>query len=223
MIQNSYELLAALKNMGYIKNERDPLWWPRSGTLPVVFGALLTQQARWENVEASLQNLQNAGLDSLESIVQSPAEALIPLIKPSGFYNTKAQRLQMMCRNILEEFGSFGNFRENVDREWLLRQKGIGMESADSILCYACSREAYVVDSYTGRLLESLSYRFENYTEIQEWMIAGLDENIDKVRLLYKDEIPLHQIYARLHGKIVEFAKENIRGKKVDLSRLESY
>ena len=217
MIQNSYELLSILKKIGYLKSERDPLWWPHSGTVEVVLGALLTQQTKWEKVESSLSNLHSAGLDTLESIASTDMEEIASLIKPSGFYNTKAERMTALCRKIIDDFVSFENFQEQVDRDWLLAQRGIGPESADSILCYACKRDAFVVDSYTGRLLDALGYRFEQYEEIQEWMVSGLEANLDKVYRLYGEALPRYQIYARMHGKIVEFAKDNIRGRQVNL------
>ena len=220
MLRDSYELLCVLKKSGYLKTHRDPLWWPNSGTQEVIFGAILTQQTKWERVEASLSNLREAGVDSLESLAGTDTQIITALIKPSGFYNTKAQRLKMLCRHILEDFGSFEVFQEKVGREWLLKQKGIGMESADSILCYGCKKEVFVVDSYTGRLLEALGYRFESYEEVQEWIVEGLEENMDKIHTLYGREVPRHQLYARFHGKIVEFSKESIRGKQVDLTQL---
>lgn len=51
---NSFELLSALKNAGYLKNERELLWWPKSGSFEVIVGAILTQQTRWEKVERVL-------------------------------------------------------------------------------------------------------------------------------------------------------------------------
>ncbi len=223
VLQNSYELLLGLKKMGYLKSERDPLWWPNSSTEEVILGALLTQQTKWEKVELSLDNLRKAGIGTLETIAKADIRQIAACIKPSGFYNTKAQRLQLLCQHIIDTYGTFESFQEEVDREWLLEQKGIGMESADSILCYGCKRDVFVVDSYTGRLLEAFGYHLESYDEIQEWMLEGLEENFDKVQALYGKEIPRHQLYARMHGKIVEFAKAYIRGKKVDLVQLTQF
>ena len=217
-ITNSAELLAALKRAGYLKSERDPLWWPNSGSFEVVVGALLTQQTKWERVEESLANLKNAGLLSLDALAKAPVSYLAALIRPSGFYNTKAARLRQLCTNIKEAFGDFETFQAEVDREWLLSQKGIGMESADSILCYACHRPVMVVDSYTARLLGALGYTFDDYTAIQEWLQEGIEENLDRVASLYGDDVSLNYLYARFHGKIVEFAKEYIRGQRVDVS-----
>ena len=212
-MRSSYELYLALKKMGYLKESRDEFWWPNSGSFEVVVGAILTQQTKWQKVEKSLANLE--GRVSLEELSSIELKELQTLIKPSGFYNTKAKYIKGICKNILDEFGSFEKFRDEVTRSWLLEQKGIGEESADSILCYACYRSVFVVDSYTDRILRAFGYEFESYQDIQEWMQRGIVENID--------ESELHRVYARFHGKIVEFAKDFVRGKRVDIEELKLY
>ncbi|MBP1681682.1 MAG: putative endonuclease [Proteobacteria bacterium] len=217
---NSFDLLVALKNKGYLKTTRDPLWWPRSGSFWVLVGAILTQQTKWEKVEKSIENLESIEIDSLEKLSSLDIERLSSAIQPSGFYNTKAKNLSLLSKTILESFGSFEAFCENVDREWLLSQKGIGEESADSILCYACKQEAMVVDAYTARLLAGFGYNFESYGALQEWMVEGIVSNETKVNQLYGKEITPSELYARFHGKIVEFCKENSRGKMVQVESL---
>lgn len=214
-MNSSYELLEALKRQGYLKTTRDPLWWPRSGTFWVIVGAILTQQAKWEKVEKSIANLENAGVQSLEDLSKLDTETLATLIKPSGFYNTKAKNLHALIKVLLKEFGSFEAFCEEASRSWLLGQKGVGEESADAILCYACKKEAFVVDAYTARLLEAFGYSFDSYEALQEWMVDGIISHRKEIEALYESEISLSEVYARFHGKIVEFCKENSSGKKV--------
>mgnify|MGYP000405611548 CR=1 FL=1 len=174
-MNDSFELLCLLKQRGHLKTSRDPLWWPRSRSFWVIVGAILTQQSKWEKVEQSIENLEHSGIDSLKKLASCEIEFLSQMIKPSGFYNTKAHNLKKLSQAILEGFGSFEAFCENVSREWLLAQKkGIGAESADSILCYACKQEAMVVDAYTARLLASFGYSFESYAELQAWIEEGL-------------------------------------------------
>ncbi len=219
-ITSSYELLSALKKAGFRADERDPNWWPNSGTFEVVVGAILTQQTKWQKVEKSLENLKKEDLLSLPALAEVDLKRLQTLIKPSGFYNTKAKRLQQLCRNMIDDFGTFEAFREAVTREWLLAQKGVGEESADAILNYACGREIMVVDSYTQRLLSALGYDFESYGEIQTWLQDGILSNLSAVTKLYDCELPLSTIYSRFHGKIVEYAKVHIRGKSVYIEEL---
>ena len=217
---NSFDLLFALKNKGYLTKLRDPLWWPRSGSYEVIVGAILTQQTKWEKVEKSLECLRQNGIDSLEKIASLELESLSSFIKPSGFYNTKAKYLKELSGAILRDFGSFEIFCLEVERTWLLSQKGVGEESADSILCYACHQEAMVVDAYTARLLLGFGYEFDSYEALQTWTVTGIAENRKKLNLLYEKEIGLNEIYARFHGKIVEFCKENSSGKAVHVKDL---
>lgn len=217
---NSFELLVALKHQGYIKTTRDTLWWPRSRTFWVIVGAILTQQSKWEKVEKSIENLESLGVDSLEKLATLRMETLVIAIQPSGFYNTKAKNLHQLATNILAEFGSFDYFCAQVSREWLLEQKGIGEESADSILCYACQREVLVVDAYSARILDAFGYHFDSYQALQEWMSDGLLAHLPLIYPLYHKVIPLNELYARFHGKIVEFCKENSKGKVVNVECL---
>ncbi len=217
---DSFDLFKALKEQGYIKEDREEFWWPKSGTFEVLVGTILTQQAKWEKVERSLENLRERNLLNLNSISNLDGKELALLIKPSGFYNTKAKNLKKLCQNIEKEFETFENFCLHVERDWLLLQKGIGEESADSILCYACKREVMVVDSYTNRLLMKFGYEFESYSELQEWLVNGIESNHDKICKLYGKNMELNLIYARFHGKVVEFCKENRRGKDVEVGSL---
>ena len=89
----------------------------------------------------------------------------------------------------------------------MLKEKGIGNESADCILNYAAYRDVMVVDKYTQKLLAQMGFEFLEYESIQKWIENGIKENYKKVKSLYGYEIEMYKVYARLHGKIVEFSK----------------
>mgnify|MGYP003869418949 CR=1 FL=1 len=205
-ITNSYDLFVFLKNKNLLVDSPE-FWWPSYGTFETFIGAILTQNTKWTNVEMSLANLEKHNLVSLEDIANIDLALFIELITPSGFKNQKSKRLKQMCKNIIEDFGTFENFQENVTRDWLLEQIGIGPESADAILCYACKQEEFVVDSYANKLLQKFGYEFESYEDLKFWIEFGINENLDKISEFYEFEISLNHIYCRLHGKIVEFMK----------------
>ena len=210
-INSSYDLLVYLKNQDLIPSHLE-YWWPNDNDFEILIGSILTQNTKWQNVEKSLENLKELDLLSLESISGVELPVLVQAITPSGFKNQKAKRLIQLSKNILEEFGSFESFKQRVTRDWLLSQKGIGPETADAILCYSCHQEYMVVDSYTNRLLKRFGYEFESYCDIQTWIVYGINENYDKIAKLYGYEISLNKLYARFHGKIVEFMKRNPKG-----------
>ena len=205
-LQNSFDLLAFLKVQNLLDNA-PPLWWKNAGSFEVVVGAILTQNTNWKNVEMSLDSLESLGLLGLESIANCDLIILQNAIKTSGFFRQKAIRLQNLAQNILNDFGDFEGFVKSVSREWLLNQKGIGKESADSILNYACGREIMVCDKYTQRLLGECGFEFYEYDDIADFLMRGIVENYERVILLYGREIPLYEVYARFHGKIVEYSK----------------
>jgi endonuclease-3 related protein len=210
MIKSSYDLLYNLKRLDLLKSSSE-YWWPDDGSFRVIVSALLTQQSRWQNVQQSLNNLKNIGINSLQDITKYDLESIKEVIKPSGFYNQKAQRLKLIAQNIIDEFDSLDNFKANVTREWLLNQKGFGYESSDSVLCYFAYRDVMVVDNYTLKLLKKLGFKMD-YHQAQKWICDGIKSNLNNIYELYGYEISLNKIYARMHGKIVEFSKnkENI-------------
>lgn len=207
-ISNSFELLVFLKNQNLIKEEPE-YWWPSATDFEILIGAILTQNTKWTNVEMSLANLKKIDALSLNALCNIDIETFILAITSSGFKNQKSIRIKLLAKNIIEEFGDFKTFSENVSKDWLLSQKGIGLETADAILCYACHKEFMVVDKYTQRLVKHFGFEFESYEDLQAWCEYGINENFDKISELYGYEISLNKLYSRFHGKIVEFMKSN--------------
>ena len=183
-----------LKNL---LSQSSQYWWPNAGSFEVVVSAILTQNTTWKNVEKSLKNLD--GFLELDSFLTLREDELKTLIKPSGFYNQKAPRLLKIAQNIKNDFGSFEMFCLKVGREWLLEQKGIGQESADSILCYSCFRAEMVVDSYTKRLLKTFDIEFKSYVEYKTFLENGIKKHFSKKEL--------NLVFAQFHGMIVEYNK----------------
>lgn len=183
-------------------------WWEGAPSFLVVCGAVLVQNSRWEAVQASLKNLKTAHIlsdndeESLDNL--SKCASIESFITPSGLYRQKSARLIAIAQAMVADFGSFGAFKCEANREWLLAQKGIGKESADSILNYACEREIMVVDRYSYKLLCELGIEIEEYEELQAWFM-----DLGDTQRLY-GKMELAKIYARYHGKIVEFSKRKM-------------
>ncbi len=185
-------------------------WWDGYGSSDIIIGTILTQNASWERVLESIDNLKKHNLLELENLAECDRELLMELIRPSGLYKAKSNYLINLAKNIISEFGDFEYFKSSVTREWLLSQKGIGLESADSILCYGCGRAVMVVDSYSAKLLNAIGYEFENYDDLQHFFHSSMDGAFEDMAL----------VYARYHGMIVEFMKLYKKGKTVDISAL---
>lgn len=123
----------------------------------VIIGAILTQRTNWKNVELAINNLKKAKVNSLKDICQLGLKKLAFLIRPSGFYKTKAQYLFNLADFIVKNYGSLermGKAELKELREELLKLKGIGPETADSILLYGLDKPIFVIDEYTRRLVK---------------------------------------------------------------------
>jgi len=106
----------------------------------LLISVILTQNTSWNNVLKALDNVRVAKIQSLEALNALETQQIATLIKPSGFYNQKAKRLKGFVSALLSEFGDMSEFKARVSRQWLLNVKGLGFESADSILNYLCQR-----------------------------------------------------------------------------------
>lgn len=177
-------------------------WWPAETPFEVMVGAVLTQNTSWKNVEQAIANLRRAGLLALETIHGLDRAALAELIRPSGYYNVKAGRLQNLCAWVLAE-GGFGELDKRDTftlRSGLLAVNGIGPETADDILLYAFDRPVFVIDAYTRRLLTRLGLAAGN--EAYEELRLGFESRLD----------PVPAIYNEYHALIVRHAKQRCSG-----------
>jgi endonuclease-3 related protein len=124
-------------------------WWPAKTPYEVIVGAILTQNTAWGNVEKAIANF--AGDLSPQRVVGLDLETLIEIIRPAGFFNQKAAYL----REVTAWFGKYG-FNATAVRKLPLEQiraellsvRGVGNETADSILLYAFGFPSFVVDAY---------------------------------------------------------------------------
>ena len=196
MKKNTFEIYKFLETKDLLKNS-SKYWWPNVGSFEIVVGSILTQNTTWINAQKSLENLEDFLV--LNKFITLEELSLKEMITPSGFQNQKAPRLLQLAKNIKDDFRTFRGFQSRVTREWLLSQKGIGPESADGILCYACFRDEMIVDTYTKRLLKSFGIEFKNYGEYKAFLEEGIKANFE--------EKELNLIFARFHGMIVEYNK----------------
>lgn len=155
-------------------------WWPAETPFEVMVGAVLTQNTNWDNVRKAIAELRERGLLSFQALAACSAEEIAPLIRASGYYNLKARRLKNLLDFLGEEYGgdldALGKEEPDAARQKLLAVKGIGPETADSILLYACNQPILVVDMYTHRVFSRHNLLPEEcaYQEMQEVISAQL-------------------------------------------------
>lgn len=160
-------------------------WWPAETPFEVCVGAILTQNVAWRNVVKAISALKEEGLLDVEPIYHAPAEKIASLIRPTRYFNQKAGRLKDFCSLVVESYQS--DLKSLFDlpagdlRRVLLGLKGIGKETADSIMLYAAQKPVFVVDSYTARIFNRLGIIPENwgYDRIQEFFTRNLPAGVE--------------------------------------------
>ncbi|MFH1192284.1 MAG: endonuclease [bacterium] len=186
------------------------LWCKRPKSIKekeeVIIGSILTQQANWRNVEKAISNLKNAGKCSLAGIYSLSGKnknKLAELIKPSGFFNQKTEYLLNVAKFFCKRRGGIKKVEllplDNLRKD-LLGVKGIGMETADSILLYALEKEIFVIDEYTKRFVEK-----NNLAE---------KDTYNYLQKLFMDSLPCdYALYQDYHALIV------VDGKNIGLQK----
>ena len=187
------------------KNFGPQHWWPGDGRFEIIAGAILTQNTNWTNVEKAIANLKAACSLTPERIYNLQTETLAELIRPAGYFNIKAKRLKSFMNWLFENYDGRLENIEAVEtrqlREELLAVKGIGPETADSILLYAFDRPVFVVDAYTARIA-ARHYLIEppfDYAQLQSVFEDNLAEDV--------------KLFNEYHALLVKLGKEYCRPK----------
>lgn len=188
------KLYQALKIRHGHPGEQWRLWCKRPKTTTereeVVIGAILTQRANWRNVELAINNLKKAGFLSLNKISRlkdRDKNKMTALIRSSGFYKQKAGYLLGLAKFVIKSYGGLKKMSSqplSILRQELLVLKGIGPETADSILLYALEKPVFVIDEYTRRLAKKKRLsRDLSYAHLQ----TLFEKNLKKDYRLYQD------------------------------------
>lgn len=161
----------------------------RNQIYEIILGAILTQNTSWLAAEMALFNLDALNMIEPEKLVELDDETLKSAIRCAGFLNQKAVYLREISKFFIELNGKVPTRKE------LLAVKGVGNETADSILLYAYKQPQFVVDAYTKRIFSHLEMVSENikYMELKELFESNLQKNV--------------AIYQEYHALMVEHAK----------------
>ncbi|MBU1125034.1 MAG: endonuclease III domain-containing protein [Candidatus Omnitrophica bacterium] len=175
-------------------------WWPGETPFEVMVGAILTQNTNWQNVEKAIANLRAQKVLAAHTLYKLPHRRLASLIRPAGYFNIKAARLKEFVKFFLDFYR--GNIRMMKHaalpalRQQLLAVKGIGPETADSILLYALGKPIFVVDAYTRRIFSRHRYIREDYDyhQMQDFCMQRLEQKV--------------QLFNEFHALLVKLGKD---------------
>ncbi|WP_428559637.1 MAG: endonuclease III domain-containing protein [Solidesulfovibrio sp. DCME] len=170
-------------------------WWPADTPFEMAVGAVLAQNTNWANASRAVANLKASGAFSAAGLRALPVAALEELCRPAGHFRVKAARLRNLLAFVVDSLGgeieTLGQWDMAAAREGLLAVRGVGPETADSILLYGLGFASFVVDAYTARICSRHGLAPEE---------AGYDE----LRELFMDALPAEvPLYNELHAQFV--------------------
>ncbi|AAW39108.1 endonuclease III domain-containing protein [Dehalococcoides mccartyi] len=182
-------------------------WWPAESRFEMMTGAVLTQSAAWTNVEKAIARLKEAGLLSPEAIMKTDEDTLAEAIRPSGYFNVKTRKLKALAAWLVAGYNGQADkllpAETDALRQELLGVWGIGEETADSILLYACGKPVFVIDAYTRRIFSRLG-------------LAERDAGYDRLQRLFTANLAADAaVFNEYHALVVRHAKEHCRVKPV--------
>jgi endonuclease III related protein len=181
-------------------------WWPGDSPFEIMVGAVLTQNTNWSNVQKAITQLKSENLLSYQSLCLLSVDEIAQLIRPAGYYNLKAQRLRNLLDMLTTHYhGDLESFLvDDLEsaRENLLAVKGVGPETADSILLYACGQPVFVVDMYTHRV-------FSRHNMVEE------ETDYSTMQDIFLNHLPQDtQLYNEFHALIVRVARSFCKKKQ---------
>jgi endonuclease-3 related protein len=178
-------------------------WWPGETPFEIVVGAILTQNTAWSRVEVAIGRLRDAGRLDAHRLAEVSREELEELIRPAGTFRVKAGYLEGVLDWLIDGYGGDVELALAGDtmakRAELLSLRGVGRETADSILCYAGGHPIFVVDAYTRRIASRHGWLSgdEAYDEVREWFEARLPKEA--------------AVLSEMHAEIVNVGKDFCR------------
>jgi endonuclease-3 related protein len=178
-------------------------WWPAETELEMMVGAILTQNTNWNNVEKAIENLGNRDLLSVAGLRDIPISLLAEYIRPAGYYNIKARRLKNLIGLIEAEhscdINAFLSLDTDTLRAELLSVRGIGRETADSIILYGAGKPLFVVDAYTYRILvrHGIIQEEAGYDEIQSLFMDNLPHDVEFFKEFHALIVRAGKLYCR--------------------------
>lgn len=177
-------------------------WWPGDSPWEICTGAVLTQNTNWNNVEKAIALIKSADAMSPRVIAELPVSTLEELLRPSGFFRIKAQRLRNMAAWWLANVRDSKLPGDRAGTEWrrqLLEINGIGPETADSILLYCFNQPLFVIDAYTRRISARHFGTSPDisYSNLQRMFMQNLPDSVE--------------LFNEYHALLVRNAKEYCR------------
>lgn len=160
----------------------------------ILICTILSQRTRDENTEVACQRLFSR-YSSPWTIAKLKPDQLYELIKPSGMYRQKAERIVEVSKIIVERYQG----KIPSDLEELLKLPGVGRKTANIVLYHGFGKPALAVDTHVHRISNRIGFVTTKQPEETE---------VELSKLIPSD------LWGPLNGSMVEFGRNICRPNK---------
>jgi len=155
----------------------------------VLIATVLSQRTR-DPVTAIASSHLFARFPDVKSLAKANVRSIEKLIRPVGFYKTKARAVKRIARIILEKYHG----KVPREKETLLELPSVGPKTANCVLVYGFKQPAIPVDTHVHRISNRLGIV---HTKTPEETEKELVRVIDR-----RDWLPLNEIFVKF-GQLI--------------------
>ena len=159
--------------------ERDPF--------RVLISTVLSQRTRDENTDKASKLLFEVFPD-VYSLSRAEAHELHDLIRSSGMYRQKAERIVQIARILVQKYG--GRVPDNLEE--LVKLPGVGRKTANIVLAVSYHKPALAVDTHVHRISNRIGLvKTKSPLQTEKQLTKIVPENL----------------WAQINGPMVEFGR----------------
>jgi endonuclease-3 len=159
----------------------------KDSPLDELIATILSQNTNDRNSGEGFRRLK-ARFPRWEDALAAPVRSLASAIRVSGLANVKSRRIKNILRQIRRERGKLSlDFLHDAPvaeaREYLKRFKGVGQKTIACVLCFACRKPVFPVDTHVLRVSKRL------------WLVPG-KADADKAHERLQGLVPSELTYS---------------------------
>lgn len=159
--------------------ERDPF--------RVLISTVLSQRTRDENTDKASKLLFESFPD-IYSLSRAEVHELYDLIRSSGMYRQKAERIVQIARILVQKYG--GRVPDNLEE--LVKLPGVGRKTANIVLAVSYHKPALAVDTHVHRISNRIGLvKTKSPLQTEKQLTKIVPENL----------------WAQINGPMVEFGR----------------
>jgi endonuclease-3 related protein len=176
-------------------------WWGGfKDPFEIGVSAILVQLSRWEAVDKAITRLRENKLLDPYVLAEAPQDMIKELIKGVGFHESKSRTLKEFSILVVRRggWGAFINRDLNEVRNDLIKIKGIGYETADTILLFAGNKLVLPVSRLARRVLSRVGVNLPaSYVRAQQILEKLIPEDLGSYKLFHATLVSISKKYCR--------------------------